>query len=68
MTNIKIIEAIIYPTSVRRCGVRRACIECQESLLWPGWRPYFRSVYGWCSEGFNTVDLKEAKALLDELK
>ena len=24
-------------------------------------------VYGWFTEGFDTVDLKEAKALLDEL-
>jgi predicted ATPase len=24
-------------------------------------------VYGWFTEGFNTLDLKEAKALLDEL-
>jgi hypothetical protein len=26
-----------------------------------------RSVYGWFTEGFDTLDLKEAKALLDEL-
>jgi predicted ATPase len=24
-------------------------------------------IYGWFTEGFNTLDLKEAKALLDEL-
>ena len=24
-------------------------------------------VYGWFSEGFDTLDLKQAKALLDEL-
>jgi hypothetical protein len=24
-------------------------------------------VYGWFNEGFDTLDLKEAKALLDEL-
>ncbi len=24
-------------------------------------------VYGWLTEGFDTADLKEAKALLDEL-
>jgi len=24
-------------------------------------------IYGWFTEGFDTVDLKEAKALLDEL-
>jgi len=25
------------------------------------------AVYGWLSEGFDALDLKEAKALLDEL-
>jgi predicted ATPase len=25
-------------------------------------------VYGWFTEGFNTLDLKQAKALLDELR
>jgi hypothetical protein len=25
-------------------------------------------VYGWFTEGFDTVDLKETKALLDELQ
>jgi predicted ATPase len=25
------------------------------------------AVYGWFTEGFDTADLKEAKALLDEL-
>ncbi|HEX3522371.1 MAG TPA: hypothetical protein VHT52_09820, partial [Stellaceae bacterium] len=34
------------------------CTEARE-LLAP--------VYGWFTEGFNTYDLKEAKALLDEL-
>ena len=24
-------------------------------------------IYGWCTEGFDTADLKNAKALLDEL-
>jgi predicted ATPase len=24
-------------------------------------------IYGWFTEGFDTIDLKEAKALLDEL-
>jgi hypothetical protein len=28
----------------------------------------FSSVYGWFTEGFDTRDLKEAKALLDDLK
>ena len=25
-------------------------------------------IYGWFTEGFDTADLKEAKALLDELR
>jgi predicted ATPase len=25
-------------------------------------------IYGWFTEGFDTVDLKEAKALLDQLQ
>ena len=42
--------------SVRRDQGRRADAR---DLLAP--------VYGWFTEGFNTRDLKEAKALLDEL-
>jgi predicted ATPase len=30
-------------------------------------RELLASVYGWFTEGFDTADLKEAKALLDEL-
>ena len=26
------------------------------------------SIYGWCTEGFDTADLKETKALLEELE
>ncbi len=33
--------------------------EAARALLAP--------VYGWFTEGFNTLDLKEAKTLLDEL-
>jgi hypothetical protein len=39
-------------------GVRETSAEAGE-LLAP--------VYGWFTEGFDTRDLKEAKALLDEL-
>ncbi|MGB7464906.1 MAG: hypothetical protein WBW14_18580, partial [Candidatus Acidiferrum sp.] len=31
-------------------------------------RELLAPVYGWFTEGFDTFDLKEAKALLDELK
>jgi len=30
-------------------------------------RDFFAPVYGWFTEGFDTADLKEAKALIDEL-
>jgi predicted ATPase len=31
-------------------------------------RDLLAPIYGWFTEGFNTADLKEAKALLEELK
>ncbi len=31
-------------------------------------RDLLAPVYGWFTEGFETLDLKEAKALLDELQ
>jgi hypothetical protein len=31
-------------------------------------RQLLAPVYGWFTEGFETLDLKEAKALLDELR
>jgi hypothetical protein len=31
-------------------------------------RDLLAPVYGWFSEGFDTLDLKEAKALLDALE
>ena len=30
-------------------------------------REFLAPVYGWFTEGFDTLDLKEAKALLEEL-
>jgi hypothetical protein len=32
-----------------------------------GKRPVLAPVYGWFTEGFDTLSLKQAKALLDEL-
>ena len=31
-------------------------------------RAMLAAIYGWFTEGFDTADLKEAKALLDELR
>jgi predicted ATPase len=43
----------------RGSGAIRGSGEEARDLLAP--------VYGWFTEGFDTLDLKEAKALLDEL-
>jgi predicted ATPase len=57
-------------------GGRRLCkCDCamghQRPFLRQGKRQQARDllapVYGWFTEGFDTIDLKEAKALLDEL-
>ncbi len=34
----------------------------------PQARDLLAPVYGWFTEGFDTADLKDAKALLDELR
>ena len=34
---------------------------------WDEARDLLAPVYGWFTEGFDTLDLKEAKALLEEL-
>jgi len=44
---------------VSKCGNDHRQAEARD-LLAP--------VYGWFTEGFDTPDLKEAKALLDELR
>ena len=43
----------------RHCGRDQGKPQEARELLAP--------VYGWFTEGFDTLDLKEAKALLDEL-
>jgi predicted ATPase len=46
-------------TSLARLLARQGKREEARSMLAP--------IYGWFTEGFDTADLKEAKALLDEL-
>jgi predicted ATPase len=46
-------------TSMARLGRGLGKPDEARALLAP--------VYGWFTEGFDTLDLKEAKALLDEL-
>jgi predicted ATPase len=41
--------------------LRRDQGRCDEA------RDLLAPVYGWFTEGFNTVDLKEARGLLDQL-
>jgi predicted ATPase len=51
----------------------KSCHRCDEQArLWRSRegneaRELLASVYGWFTEGFDTRDLKEAKALLGEL-
>ena len=46
-------------TSLARLWRDQGKVQQARELLAP--------VYGWFTEGFDTLDLKEAKALLDEL-
>jgi predicted ATPase len=49
----------------------RAAVNLARLLADQGWRDEAREalapIYGWFTEGFDTPDLREAKALLDGL-
>jgi hypothetical protein len=45
--------------------LRKATVELLKKVI--RWRDELAPIYGWFTEGFDTLDLKEAKALLDEL-
>jgi predicted ATPase len=49
----------------------RAVLSLSRLLQWQGRRDEARQmlaqIYGWFTEGFDTADLKDAKALLDQL-
>jgi hypothetical protein len=47
--------------NIPRALLRRDQCKCAEA------RDLLAPIYGWFTEGFDTLDLKEAKALLDEL-
>jgi hypothetical protein len=49
----------VPPPASPGCGATRASRPRRAELLAP--------IYGWFTEGFDTADLKEAKALLDAL-
>jgi predicted ATPase len=54
------------------CKARRATTSLARLLMAQGRRDEARAmlaeIYGWFSEGFDTADLKDAKARLDELE
>jgi predicted ATPase len=49
-----------------RASVSLARLLCRQGKRAEA-RDLLAPVYGWFTEGFDTLDLKEAKALLDEL-
>jgi hypothetical protein len=50
------------------CAPRRASPGCGAKRgRWPKHMICSRPFYGWFTEGFDTANLKEAKALLDQL-
>ena len=61
-------RAVRAGLAIVHCARRRASRSCgairtRTPRPVTSWRP----VYGWFTEGFDTLDLKEAKALLGEL-
>jgi len=59
--------------STRRANVRSCDVGMSMARLWRDQgkvqqaRELLAPVYGWFTEGFDTLDLKEAKASLDAL-
>ncbi len=54
------------PRTWSRAAIRRARLRHLQGKTIEA-RDLLAPLYGWFTEGFDTVDLKEAKALLDEL-
>ena len=50
-----------------RAAVSIASLRRDQGRHWEA-RELLVPIYGWFTEGFGTADLKEAKALLDELR
>jgi hypothetical protein len=51
----------------RQLGSRGALILLRDTGHRHATRTRLSEIYNWFTEGFDTADLKEAKALLDEL-
>ena len=60
------------PSSKREIGGvachDEACPAARKARQARRARTMLADIYGWFTEGFDTLDLKEAKALLDELR
>ncbi len=51
-----------------RCGLSEArIVQPNPAISRQSTRDLLAPLYGWFTEGFDTADLKEAKALLDEV-
>jgi hypothetical protein len=63
----------VMPSATAAFTVRSTCAAMSVARLWRDQgkpqqaRELLAPVYGWFTEGFDTLDLKEAKALLDQL-
>jgi predicted ATPase len=49
-----------------RAAISLSCVWCNRARQTEA-RDLLAPIYGWFTEGFDTPDLKEARALLDEL-
>jgi hypothetical protein len=55
------------PSQVANCARPQASPGCANQGKRDEPREMLAEIYNWFTEGFDTADLKEAKALLDEL-
>jgi hypothetical protein len=58
-----LLPRVLYAAKLDTIGATIPALNQPE-----GARDLLAPVYGWFTEGFDTLDLKEAKALLGELK
>jgi hypothetical protein len=59
-------KQITTATTIAELRRRYRCQSCGCSRA-ESFTPWRAAIYGWFSEGFETADLREAKALLDAL-
>ena len=67
------ITANVLPLTANAISLRELRAATSLARLWQGQgkvadaRDLLAPVYGWFTEGFDTADLKDAKAVLEEL-